>query len=100
MPQIDLEALRTEEVLRGVLGLIGWVPNFRERDADRGNCPLHKSGNRKSRSFDVHNEWWYCHSCKVGGDALELYQRWRGLDTVPAALELCKRLGRAVPRKG
>jgi hypothetical protein len=97
MPGIDFKAIRRLVSIREVLDLIGWVPVNDRKMERRGPCPVHRSASPRSRSFAASPLGWYCHKCCARGDALDLYAQVRGLNVYPAALELCRRLGRAVP---
>ena len=64
---------------------------------DRCACPLpgmHPT-HRNNAIFAVldKGEGWYCHSCLVGGDSIELYQRLRQITKGEAVKELKKKLG-------
>lgn len=97
MPGIDFVAMKNLVTLKETLGLIGWAPQRREPSSLRGYCPLHSCIPHPSRSFAVSGEVWYCHSCKRGGDALDLYGALYGCQPWEAARRLCNALGRPIP---
>ena len=101
MPGIDLALLRRQVPLAQVLEVIGFRALTRAGPQVRGACPIHGSRSRRSRSFAAHLErhCWYCFKCNAGGDALDLYVAVTKLPLYEAALELCARLGVAVPRR-
>jgi DNA primase len=82
-----------------VLGLLGWQPRTRCGAQLRGPCPLHGSRSPTSRCFAVHvgKEVYHCFGCGASGNALDLYAAATGQTPYRAALELCGRLGHAVP---
>lgn len=60
----------------------------------RGNCPLHKGHNRtafavwESKDGGGRQLWRCFGGCDAGGDAIEFYQRWRGVDFLTAVRDL------------
>lgn len=93
MPFLDIPAIKRDVRLFAVLDHIGWKAATSKGGSHRGACPLHSDDNHRSRIFVVTGEDWYCHKCKVGGGALELWKRYYKQDTYTAALDLCKQLG-------
>lgn len=96
MPSIDFDAIKREISLSEVLDLIGWKPIWSQSGQHRGPCPLHASNNVRSRSMSVNGDGWYCHKCKTGGDQLRLWAMVKGIELVPATIDLCKALNRPV----
>ena len=88
-----------EEILRrtDIVQLVGRrVRLSRKGRVFWGCCPFHKE---KSPSFKVENERrnYKCFGCGAGGNALDL---WAAVTRQPlhaAVLDLCQRLGQAVP---
>jgi DNA primase len=82
-----------------VLTLLGWRPRTRCGEQWRGGCPLHGSPSPTSRCFAVHvgKKVYHCFRCGASGNLLELYAAATGQPLYQAALELCGRLGHAVP---
>ena len=99
MPGIDFRSARLQVRLAEVLELIGCVPARRCRDQVRGPCPVHRSRAPHRRAFAAHlgRGLWHCFVCGAGGNVLDL---WAAVTRQPlhaAVLDLCQRLGRAVP---
>ena len=100
MPGIDYRAARALLPLADVLTLLDFVPRRRLGPQLRGPCPGHGSRAPTSRCFVAHlgKNAWHCFRCGAGGNALDL---WAAVTQQPlhaAVLDLCQRLGRAVPR--
>jgi DNA primase len=85
--------------MRDVLELLGWRPRTRCGQQWRGSCPLHGSRSATSRCFAVHlgKKVYHCFRCGASGNVLDLYAAATGQPPYQAALELCARLGHAVP---
>jgi DNA primase len=99
MPGIDYRQVRLQVSLRAVLELVGWQPRARQGEQWRGPCPLHGSRSTRSRSFAVHvgKNVYHCFGCGAGGNALDLYAALTRQGLYAATVELCGRLGQAVP---
>jgi transposase-like protein len=65
----------------------------------RRDCPLHDSASRRHRPFSVNVAIgrYYCHQCHSHGNQLELWAAATKLPVHPAAIALCRLLGRDVP---
>jgi DNA primase len=85
--------------LADVLTLLGFVPARRHGAQLRGPCLLHRARSAASRSFAAHlgKNAWYCFRCGAGGNALDLWAAATQQPLHAAVLDLCQRLGRAVP---
>jgi DNA primase len=85
--------------MRDVLTLLGWRPRTRRGAPRRGPCLLHGSSSPASRCFAVHlsKKVYHCFRCGASGNALDLYAAATRQTLYRAALELCGRLGHAVP---
>ena len=85
--------------MRAVLGLLGWQPRTRQGPQWRGPCPLHGSRSATSRCFAVQVDkgLYHCFRCGAGGNALDLFAAATRQSLYEAALDLCGRLGQAVP---
>ncbi|MHB8735445.1 MAG: CHC2 zinc finger domain-containing protein [Terriglobales bacterium] len=94
---VDFAVLRGRIRPIDALRLLGWCYTTHVGESWRGPCPLHKSNSEGSRVFSVTDRVWHCHKCREGGDAVRLWARLHGLDDLAAALELCEKLGVAVP---
>jgi DNA primase len=99
MPGIDYRAARARLPLAAVLGLLGFEARERHGDQVRGRCPVHGSKTLGSRSFAAHlgKGMWHCFSCGAGGNVLDLWVAVTRQELHAAVLDLCRRLGRAVP---
>jgi hypothetical protein len=100
MAGIDFRQVRQQVPLAAVLELLGFVPVARTGEQVRGPCPLHRARSPRSRSFAAHlgRGVWYGFRCSVGGNVRDLWVRATGQGVYTAALDLCQRLGRPVPR--
>jgi DNA primase len=99
MPGVDFRLLREQLSMGAVLRQVQFEATVRQGDQLRGPCPVHGSGNRRSRSFSVNLRLgrYQCFVCGSRGHALELYAAVRGLNLHAAAVELCQVLGVEVP---
>jgi DNA primase len=99
VPGVDFKRLRAEITMEHVLDLLAFEPAGRSGPQWYGRCPLHASTSTRSRSFSVNVALgrYYCHRCHRHGNQLELWAAVSKLPLHPAALDLCRRLGRAVP---
>jgi DNA primase len=99
MPGIDFRAARARLPLAGVLQLLGFEPQSRWGEQLRGPCPVHRSRRSTSRSFAAHlgKGVWHCFACGAGGNALDLWVAVTKQELHAAVLDLCSRLGCAVP---
>jgi DNA primase len=99
MPGIDYRQLRAQAPLTAVLELLGWQPRTRRGEQWRGPCPLHGSRSATSRCFAAHvgKQVFHCFGCGAGGNALDLWAAATRQALYAAALDLCGRLGQAVP---
>jgi DNA primase len=99
MPGLDYQAARTQVRLTAVLELLGFEARERHGDQVRGRCPVHDSRTLASRSFAAHlgKNVWHCFTCGAGGNALDLWAAVTRQELHAAVLDLCNRLGCAVP---
>lgn len=100
MAGIDFGALRCELGMDAVLRLLRFVPSRRHGEQLRGPCPVHGSRRPESRSFSVNlakNAWRSFH-CSLAGNQLDLWAAATGQPLYQAAIDLCERLHRPVPR--
>lgn len=100
MPGVDFNVLRSEVTIGEVLDALGWQPVSRSGQQLRGPCPVHGSSSPTSRSFSVNlaEGRYYCHKCHSNGNQLELWAAVHHQTIYDAAVDLCKTLGRDVPR--
>lgn len=99
MPAIDLARLRSQVSIMQVLLLVGFVPSRRNGRWLRGPCPVHRSPHPQSREFwaDLETHRYRCFKCHSAGRQLDLWAAVRHLPIHPAAEDLCRRLGMAIP---
>ena len=100
MAGIDLGAVRGEVGMDAVLELLGFVPRQRRGDQVRGPCPLHKLTSPASRSFSAHltKQAYRCFHCGSSGNQLDLWAAATGQPLYQAAIDICEKLHRPVPR--
>lgn len=99
MPGVDFHRLRAEITMEQVLNLLGFEPSRRRGDQWYGCCPLHGSAPARCQFFSVNVaiRRYYCHRCHSQGNQLELWAAATKLPMHPAAIALCRLLGREVP---
>ena len=98
MPGVDFDRLRAEITMAQVLHLLAFEPVSCSGPQWYGCCPLHESPSKRRRSFSVNVALgrYYCHRCHSHGNQLELWAAATKLPLHPAAIDLCRRLGRDV----
>jgi hypothetical protein len=99
MPGIDFAELRRQVRLGQVLELLGFVAVSRWGAQVRGPCLVHGSTRTRSRVFSAHLEkqLWHCFRRGAGGNAVDLWLAVTKQPVYAGAVELCRRLGLAVP---
>ena len=99
MPGVDFERIRAVVTMEQVLNLLGFEPSSRSGSQWSGSCPLRDCGTSRRRSFSVNvaSGRYCCHRCQSHGNPLELWAAATGLPLHRAAVDLCHRLGCAVP---
>jgi DNA primase len=101
MPGVNFNRVRTEITMEQVLSLLGFQPSQRSGTQWYGSCPLHEplSENPRRRSFSVNVAIgrYFCHGCHSQGNQLELWAAATKLPLHRAAIDLCQRLGHAIP---
>jgi hypothetical protein len=101
MPGIDFRQFRQAISMTAVLNLLGFVPRWRCGVQVRGSCPLQCGGHGTSvaRAFSANlaGHKFQCFHCGACGNQLDLWAKARQQTLYEAALDLCGRLGRAVP---
>ncbi len=102
MAGIDYRVLRCEVGLEVVLNLLGFVPVQRCCSQLRGPCPLHEPRRPGSRSFsaDLTKNAYHCFHCGSSGNQLDLWAAATRQPLYQAAIALCEKLNRPVPRLG
>ena len=100
MAGVDFEVLRNKIRMSQVLEQLHFELVAQTGDQLRGPCPVHRSSNPSSRTFSVNLDTgrYCCHKCKSKGNQLELWAAVHGLSIYEAAIDLCRALGRPVPR--
>lgn len=89
---LNFEILRDQIRPIDVLRLSGWAYRYHCGEVFRGGCPIHRSTSRTSRSFVCNSRVWYCHKCKLGGDAVRLAAKLWNCGDLDAAYRLCAAL--------
>lgn len=99
MPGIDFQRLRDEIPIEDVLRLLAFAPVQRSGDQWYGPCPLSACTSRRRRIFSVNVAVgrYHCHGCGSYGHSIELWAAATGMSLHPAAIDLCRVLGREVP---
>jgi DNA primase len=99
MPGVDFNKLRREITMEEVLNLVGFEPSHRSGDQWYGRCPLHESRSERNRPFsaNVAIARYHCHKCHSKGNQIDLWAAFTRLSLHPAAIDLCRELGREVP---
>jgi DNA primase len=100
MPGVDFDRIRAVVTMEQVLNLLGFEPSSRSGSQWYGSCPLHDaraSGRRRCFSVNVAMGRYYCHRCGSQGNQLELWAAATKQPLYRAAVDLCHRLGWAVP---
>jgi hypothetical protein len=105
MAGIDFRALRSQVGMAAVLDVLGFVPRHRRGDQVRGACPVHqprRPGHSPAggRSFAAHlaNNVYCCFHCRSSGNQLDLWAAATRQPLFQAAIALCEKLHRPVPR--
>jgi DNA primase len=100
MPGVDFDRIRAVVTMEQVLNLLGFEPSSRSGSQWYGSCPVHDSvPGRRRRCFSVNVAIgrYYCHQCDSHGNQLELWAAATKQPLHRAAVDLCHRLGCAVP---
>jgi DNA primase len=99
MPGIRFQEVRSLVSMAQVLDVLGFVPQERSGEELRGPCPIHSSPARKSRSFSANltKKAYRCFRCGSAGNHLDLYAAATHQSLFVAAIDLCDRVGFAVP---
>lgn len=101
MPSIDFRQVRAVVSMAEVLELLGFVIAERVGDQVRGQCPLHEPSKiGKHRSFSAHlgHNMFRCFKCGASVIHLDLWAKATKKSAYEAALDLCNRLNKEVPR--
>jgi hypothetical protein len=98
-PAIDFDAVRATVTMTDVLGLLGFQARTTHGAQQRGPCPLHGSTTGTSRCFSVNlnAHIFHCFKCGRSGNALDLWAHATRQTPYDAAIDLCQRLGIALP---
>jgi DNA primase len=105
MPGIDFQTLRAQVRMDAVLNLLGFVPSRRHDGQVRGPCPIHGphrpgyplAGGR-SFSANLAKNAYRCFHCGSAGNQLDLWAAATRQPLYQAAIELCEKLHRPIPR--
>jgi DNA primase len=99
MPGIRFQEVRSLVSMAQVLELLGFVPQAASGAEVRGPCPVHRPTSPRSRSFsaNVAKRVYRCFRCGSAGNHLDLYAAATRQGLHAAAVDLCRRVGCAVP---
>jgi DNA primase len=99
MPGVRFQEVRARVSMVQVLELLGFVVKEASGDEVRGACPVHRSKSPRSRSFSANlkKRVYRCFRCGSAGNHLELYAAVTQQSLYAAAVDLCERVGCAVP---
>jgi DNA primase len=99
MPGVRFHEVRARVSMAQVLELLDFVARAWSGDEVHGACPLHGSTSRSSRRFsaNVKKQVYRCFRCGSAGNQLELYAAATRQSLYAAAVDLCLRVGCAVP---
>jgi len=99
VPGVNFDQIRAEIGIEDVLSLLGFEPSRRSGMQWYGRCPLPECGSARGESFSVNVTLgrYCCHRCHSQGNGLELWTAATKLPLHQAAVELCHRVGHAVP---
>lgn len=99
---IDFRQLRCDSVLRQVVDHFSIVDRLGNPITARGHCQLCKptDSGGKMLKVDFDRGIWYCHSCREGGDGVQLFSLLGRCDVYEAAIEICRQIQRPVPYLG
>lgn len=99
MPGVDFDRIRADITMEHVLDLLVFEPVGCSGPQWYGPCPLHESPSERSRCFSVNVALgrYCCHRCHSHGNQLDLWAAATKLPLHRAAVDLCQRLGLAVP---
>ena len=99
MPGVDYKAVQSRVPMARALELLGFVAQGVSGEQLRGPCPVHCSQSPRSRSFSVHlaREVCRCFQCGFAGNQIQLWAAYTQLGNRPAAIDLCREIGREVP---
>lgn len=100
MTGVDYQAVRAQTNLAEVLELLGFAASETSGDQVRGACPLHESPSHNSRSFSANlkKNTYRCFHCGSAGNQLDLWKAATKQPLYQAAIDLCQRLDRLIPR--
>lgn len=101
MAGIDFRQVRALVTMEEVLTLLAIVPLSRSGPQLRGRCPLHPASRTdKSRTFSANlaQHSFQCFKCGAAGNHLDLWALATQQQVYNAALDLCNKLHREVPR--
>src|SRR5207253_2337345 len=99
VPGVRFREVRSSVSMAQVLDLLGFAALARSGEEVRGPCPVHGSTSPRSRSFsaNLRRGVFRCFRCGAAGNHLDLYALATRQSLYAAALDLCARVGCAVP---
>lgn len=90
MPYLDLPAIKREISLKMVLHHVGWKAKTSKEGEQRGACPLEATQDKKSRSFAVKDDGFFCHHCKANGDQFQFWCLYYKVPFIEAVHQMCE----------
>jgi hypothetical protein len=90
VPYLDLAAIKNEISLKMVLDHVGWKCKTSKEGELRGPCPLEGTPDRKSRSFAVKDDGFFCHHCKENGDQFRFWCLYYKVAFMAAVHQMCE----------
>lgn len=97
MPSINFKLLRNRFPCTPLLQAGCWPRTWGGEPAARGPCPVCDLHHPNSRDLWLSPFRWYCHKCRKGGDAIDLYALLHNCNVHQAARALCELHGIPVP---
>jgi hypothetical protein len=94
---INYRLIRDAIPVLWVLERLGWEPQYRRGQKCRGWCPVHSQTGHRSTILAVDGTHWYCHRCRRGGDAIDMYSLVTGEPLYESAVHLCEEFSLDVP---
>jgi DNA primase len=99
MPGVRFPEVRSRVSRIQVPDILGLVAQEASGEEVHGACPVHGSSLSRSRSFsaNIQKRVYRCFRCGSAGNHLELYAAATHRSLYAGALDLCQRVGCAVP---
>ena len=80
------------ERIKSAISVYDFVSQYVQLDrGGRGLCPFHDD-HRESFSVNLQDNYWHCFACEIGGDIIQFYMRWYGVEFHDAVKVLARML--------